>query len=268
MTAASYNHKILCVRGWWIFVLVALLGTSVTRLRADDLAMGFDSANKLYAEGKYAEAAAAYDKLLAGGNVSEAIYFNRGNALFKAGQLGRAIASYRQAELLAPRDSVLRANLQLARTRARGGSPYHGNRWVGLVSWLGLNEWAVLLMVAFWVLFILLAVGQWRKELKTSVRTYVWLAGGAFVVFFVCLGTMHNQYRSPSAIVVVGETEVRNGPLDESPGIFKVRDGAELEVTDQKDGWLQVIDVAQRMGWVRQDQVILLQQGKVQRAGT
>jgi tetratricopeptide (TPR) repeat protein len=262
MSMASSNQKMFCSGAWRIFVLAVLLGTLVTSLRADDLATGFDSANKLYAEGKFSEAASAYDALLAGGNVSEAIYFNRGNALFKAGQVGRAIASYRQAELLAPRDSTLRANLQLARTRARGGSMYHGNRWVALVSWLGLNEWAVLLMAAFWVLFILLAVGQWRPEFKASVRSYVWLAGGAFVVFFVCLGTMHNEYRSPSAIVVVGETEVRNGPLEESPGIFKVRDGAELEVTDQKDGWLQVIDVAQRMGWVRQDQVILLEQGK------
>ncbi len=80
----------------------------------------FDAANKLYEEGKYADAANAYDKLLTNGTVSEAIYFNRGNAWFKAGQVGRAIASYRQARLLAPRDSALRANLQLGEDAARG----------------------------------------------------------------------------------------------------------------------------------------------------
>ncbi len=254
-------------RVFWLFGFCWLLIAPVTGARADDPATGFESANKLYEEGKYVDAVAGYDKLLASGNVSEAIYFNRGNALFKLGQVGRAIASYRQAQLLAPRDPELRANLQLARTRTRGGSPYRAERWRMLLSRLSVNEWAVLTSVVIWALFILLALGQWRVELKSGLRSYLVAACFAVVFFGGCLGlTFYNDYLSPSAIVVVGEVEVRNGPLDESQSIFKVRDGAELEVTDQKDGWLQVVDAAQRMGWLRQDQVITFDPGKLEKS--
>src|SRR4051794_29504249 len=85
--------------------LLALLGTPA---RAEDLAAAFDQANKLYEQGKFAEAAGAYEKLAQSTPASPALYFNLGNAWFKAGQSGRAIAAYRRAEILAPRDPNLR----------------------------------------------------------------------------------------------------------------------------------------------------------------
>jgi tetratricopeptide (TPR) repeat protein len=251
-----------------IFVITCVFASIASTARADDLSAGFDSANKLYEEGKYSEAAAAYDKLLAGGNASEAIYFNRGNAWFKAGQLGRAIASYRQAVWLAPRDSALRDNLQLARTRARGGSMYRGDRWRMLLGKLSLNEWTIATSVAVWALFILLAVVQWRPEYKDGSKKYIVGAGAAVALFGICLAiSFFADYSAPTAIVVAGEVEVRNGPLEESVSMFKVRDGAELEVMDQKDGWLQVVDPAQRVGWLPQDKVILLEAGRAQKPG-
>jgi hypothetical protein len=45
----------------------------------------FDAANKLYAEGKFVDAAAVYEKILQSGAVSPALYFNYGNAELKAG---------------------------------------------------------------------------------------------------------------------------------------------------------------------------------------
>ncbi len=244
-----WRATLLCL---FALVLAAL------NLSARGFADDFESANKLYEEGHYADAVVDYDKMLASGKVSEAVYFNCGNAYFKLGQLGRAIAAYREAGRLAPRDRELRANLQLARVRARGGAPYHGDR---LRAWLGslsLNEWTCLTMVAFWALFILLALGQWRTPLKPRLKNYVLLAGGATVFLGLCLGlTLYLEYLTPSAIVVAGEADVRNGPLDESQSVFKVRDGAELEVLDQKDNWLQVLDPAQRVGWLRQDQAVI-----------
>src|SRR6185436_11225451 len=83
--------------------------------RAEDVAVTFDGANKLYEQGKFVEAAAGYEKLVLGGQSSAPIYYNLGNAYFKSGQIGRAIRAYRQAERLTPRDPDLRANLQFAR---------------------------------------------------------------------------------------------------------------------------------------------------------
>lgn len=248
------------IRSFYFLAIVFALGVTTFNVRASDPATAFEQANKFYEEGKYADASSAYDKLLAAGDVSEPLYFNRGNALFKMGQIGRAIASYRQAQQLAPRDSELRANLQFARTRARGGSPYQADRWRGWTTVLTVNEWTVLTAGAVWLLFVLLALGQWRPELKRKLRSYVMATSLAVVALGICFGIVLNKnFLTQSAIVVVGEAEVRNGPLDESPTIYKVRDGMELNVIDEKDGWLQVVDAADRAGWLRRDQVLVFE---------
>jgi len=65
--------------------------------RADSATSPFDQANQLYEQGHYGAAAAAFEKMTQTGPVSAAVYFNLGNAWFKAGQLGRAICAYRRA---------------------------------------------------------------------------------------------------------------------------------------------------------------------------
>jgi tetratricopeptide (TPR) repeat protein len=238
--------------------LILAILLAALNLRAADLASGFESANKLYEEGNYAAAVSAYDKLLETGSASEALYFNRGNALFKLGQVGRAIASYRVAQRLAPRDPALRANLQFARTSVRGGSPYHRERWRIWLESLTLNEWTLLTAATVWLLFILLALHQWRPALRPALRKYFFPVCAAVLVLGACFGIVLNENCfTRSAIVITGEVDVRNGPLDESQSLYKVRDGIEVEVLDRQNNWLQVVDSAQRVGWLRRDQVLL-----------
>ena len=103
---------------------------------AADWPAEFNAANKLYAEGKFAEAASAYEKILQSGAVSPALYFNYGNAEFKSGNLGRAIAAYRQAAQLTPRDAEVRANLDFARNQVQGPT-LRESRWSRSAEWLG-----------------------------------------------------------------------------------------------------------------------------------
>lgn len=244
--------------GLRIFGFVAGFALITMGCSAADANARFESANKLYEQGHYAEAVKIYDQLIAAKDVSEAVYFNLGNAYFKMGQLGRAVVAYRQAQRLAPRDHDLRANLQLARTRARGGAPYQSDRLRGWLGSLTLNEWALLTAAALWAFFICLALGQWRVKLKERLKNYLVAAGGAVVLFGVCFGVvLYFDYLAPTAIVTAGEAEVHNGPFEESPGVFKVRDGLELRILDRKENWLQVQDPAQRIGWLRRDQALI-----------
>jgi tetratricopeptide (TPR) repeat protein len=253
---ARFNLVSARSRLFWLLPALMLF-VAPFAARAADAAGGFEVANKLYEEGKFSDALTAYDQILKSG-ASEAVLFNRGNALFKLGELGRAIESYRVAQQLAPRDHELRSNLDFVRTRARGGAPFHTPRWQTWLGSLSLNEWAFLTAVAFWILFLLLALVQWRRELRPRLLKPMLATGAAFLLLAVGLGIELNTiYYAPSAIVVTGETDVRNGPFDEAPSVYKVRDGAELTVVDQKDNWLQVADSAQRLGWVRRDQVLV-----------
>ena len=117
----------------------------------------------------YASAAAAYEKMTQTGPVSAAVYFNLGNAWFKAGQIGRAICAYRRARELAPRDPDVRANLQFARSQPGLGAPaLPGTRWTRWVSLLTLNEWTGLASAFVALFFIVLTARQiwpaWKKS--------------------------------------------------------------------------------------------------------
>jgi tetratricopeptide (TPR) repeat protein len=237
------------------FALV-LLSISVFPLRAEDSSSAFDAANRLYAQNKFPEAAAGYEQLIAAGSVAPALYFNLGNASFKSGQIGRAIAAYRQAGALTPRDPDVRANLQFARAQVSGPT-LRANLLQRALGTLSLNEWTGLSAVALWITFVLLAWRQIRPPLATALRNWTWLAGAVALTLCVTVALAYLQDPARNSVIVAArETTVRNGPFDESPGAFTANDGAELRLLDRKDDWLQVTDGTRRIGWVKRDAVI------------
>jgi tetratricopeptide (TPR) repeat protein len=224
---------------------------------AEDGASGFDAGNKLYEQGKTAEAAAAYEKLIQSGQRSVAVYFNLGNAYFKSAQIGRAVAAYREAERLNPRDPDVRANLRFARNQIQGPT-LASSRWQRWLGRLTVNEWALLMSASLWVWFLSLATGQWRPAVKANLRGVTLVFALLAVAFAGGLASDLTETRGTRiAFVTTQDAAVRHGPLDESPTAFTVHDGAELLVLDQKDQWLQVSTDAQRLGWIRRDQVLL-----------
>src|ERR1019366_10777556 len=67
-----------------ILVLLAFL-VFAGNLFASDISADFSAANKSYAEGKFADAAGAYEQILQTGVQSSALLFNAGSAEFKSG---------------------------------------------------------------------------------------------------------------------------------------------------------------------------------------
>jgi len=236
--------------------LAFLLSLAAVPLEAQTQDSAFEAANKLYYENKFPEAADAYQKLIQPGAASPALYFNLGNAWFKAGQIGRALAAYHQAEQLAPRDPDIRANLQFARNQAQAPT-FSPGRWQLALRKLTLNEWTMLASAAVWLWFLLLAVLQWRTAWKRSFRKLLLGFGVMVVTLCACVAAAIYEKRfGQIAIVIARDAVVRHGPLDESQNAFAVHDGAELRVLDRKDDWLLVTTDPRRTGWIRRDQVL------------
>ena len=239
----------------WPCCLGVLLGLTSLKATAESSEAVFDGANKLYEQGKYAEAATAYEQLAKTGRISEALFFNWGNALFKGGKIGQAIAAYRQAEGLAPRDPDVRANLQFARNQVQGSTlkPDAISLWLGRLS---LNEWAWLAAGSLWSWLLLLAATQLRPALKSVLKSYVVALAILTAVAAALCGTDFYLSRVVAkAIVIAPETTARLAPLDESQTAFLLHDGAEVLVLDQKDQWLQVQVDSRRTGWVHAEAV-------------
>lgn len=233
----------------WFFVLALMCLPAVG---AEGLQERFREANRLYEQGKYPEAAGMFQKIIAEGKVSAPLYFNLGNAYFKAGEVGEAIAAYLRAHKLAPRDKGIRSNLRMARQQAGEGSAV-----AATTIWrrLSLNEWTVVTAAFVALFFLLLAMKQVRPKMRVlwpsttvallALASGLGLAASAQEAFFL-----------KASVVVVPEAAVRRGPFEESAAAFSVREGAELTIVDRQGEWLQVMDGRNRAGWIAREQVI------------
>lgn len=238
--------------------MTLLLLVCAGNLLATDVSAEFSAANKLYAEGKFADAATAYEKILQTGESSPALLFNTGNAEFKAGHLGKAIAAYRQAELLTPRDAELRANLAFVRNQVQGAT-LHESRWQNWVNTLSLNEGTLLTALFFWLTLGLLAVRQLRPALVPKLRGLTRMVA-ILTIFSGTVLTLQaaSHFNEAVAVVTVAEATARSGPFDEAQVAFTAKDGAELSVLDRHDDWVQVVNGTGKTGWLSRQQVAVL----------
>jgi len=245
-------HVVSC----WILVLFALAFAG--NIFAADAAGDFSAANKFYAEGKFVDAAKAYEKILASGAASPNLLFNYGNAEFKSGNLGRAIAAFRRAELLAPRDSEIRANLAFVRNQVQGAT-VRKSFWQNWLGNLSLNEWTIFAAIAFWLTFLLLAAKQIRPALATKLKSATWIFAALTIFSGTILGVQAaNHFSKQTAVIISAQATARTGPFDEAQGAFTLHDGAELSVLDRRDDWVQVADGSGKTGWLPVKQVEVL----------
>ena len=249
-----------------VLILLVLSGWAPASvgLQAAELLPAFDQANRLYEQRQFSNAAAGYEQLIRSGHGSATLYFNLGNAWFKAGQKGRALAAYRQAQQLAPRDPSARFNLQFVRKQVTGSDTISRPLWKRFLSALTLNEWTVLATAGWWLWLGLLALREVRPDLRSALRGYTAAAGLLMVLLGASLGAaIYQEAEIRAAVVVVPSAVVRRGPLEESQVFYQMSDGSEVTVLDEKqvsdtESWLQVRDDSRRVGWLKRDQVVVL----------
>ena len=90
------------MRAWSLFLVamwLAVPGAFATSAADGD---GFAHGNQLYASGKFAEAAAAYESQVRRGADSANLFYNLGDAYQRVGNRGRAILNFQRALLLEP----------------------------------------------------------------------------------------------------------------------------------------------------------------------
>jgi tetratricopeptide (TPR) repeat protein len=251
------NLRALCLKLVCFFAAALLFASGLASASTeDDPGARFDQANRHYEQGQFAEAIAAYQDLLALHPQSVSLHYNLANAFLQTDQQGHAVVHYRLARALAPRDRDVRANLRFARSQIGGGN--QGLGWLA-DSWISLNELTLLATGCWWAFFGCAALVQFRSPHSRPLRRAAPWLGSIGVILLLWAGAVWSvQERHPAAVLVAREAPVRFGPLEESRTAFPLRDGAELKVLDQKDGWLRIRDAVGRQGWISGDHLRLV----------
>ncbi|OGQ80385.1 MAG: hypothetical protein A2289_17570 [Deltaproteobacteria bacterium RIFOXYA12_FULL_58_15] len=226
-----------------------------------DRGTGLLKGSQAYDAGKYDEAIMHYQDLIRAGLDNGFIHFNLGNAYLRAGRLGHAIASYRRAQSLLPRNSDVRANLQFAREAAKDANPPKQTSAVlrTLFFWhfsLSLYELLWLLTGAnliFWVLLL-------AKRMRRNSELLRWAVALFFIVLVAVGGSVGIRIVFPQRIAVINayEVDVRSGISKDTVVRFKLHEGAEARVVDEQDGWVRIDLADGKQGWVEGQAVLVL----------
>ena len=173
------------------FLIVLLLQLSV-----EPPTKAFVQAEILYQEGSFEEAARVYEEVSTLGFEDAVVYYNLGNAYFKAGHLGRAVLNYERALVLMPQDDDIITNLAYANEHVAGSVeplslPLVVGWVVAIYRYLDLNVLSKALSVLFifgGIAFYIVLDERWislRKHASVVVvvGSVLILANGATLIF-------------------------------------------------------------------------------------
>lgn len=221
----------------------------------------FESGNTAYADGRYRDAVALYQTIIAEQPNTKAsemarVYYNLGNAQFKQGELAQAILAYERALRLDPRNEDVKHNLRFAQSRITDDikdNDFFLSSWVKAVRNSASEE------VWRWVsigLFILGLIGI----LIFLLSPILWLRKSAFYIALLalfislCAGlnarslhqrdTLRNE-----AIITQGIVNAKSSPDRSGTDLFTIHEGTKVTIGETIGEWAN-IRVAQYEGWI------------------
>lgn len=251
-------RKALLIAG----LLVTLLHLRVPIAQAD--VGNMESANAAYQRGDYQAAIAGYEVLVGKGVVHEDLFYNLGNANFRAGRFGHAIFNYERALRIAPGQADSLYNLDVARevvaadTRNQLRGAEFMAWWVRLALYFSTSQTTLaLFLLNFSVFAGLLVLRFWAGGLvRTGLIVLLSFLGAATLTSAGLLAAHVYVYEKVLQGVVVGDSvTMREGPdaaLDERGQLHA---GLHVRVLAEEPSWLLVRLANGVEGWVPREEI-------------
>ena len=213
-----------------------------------------------YQDGRWTDALAAFEALTATGTESAQLYYNLGNAAYKAGEIPQAILNYERALKVDPSFDDARVNLEFVNTRIQDKidviPEFFLKAWVRKLCYaLGSNAWAWLSLLLFagaLSLLLLFLLGRTASARRTGFF-------GAIVAALLFAGALgfalwqHRHYvRADSAIVMRPVSSVKSSPSagTSSKDLFVLHEGTKVGVLDVVGDWCNISLSDGRQGWI------------------
>ena len=219
---------------------------------------GFEKGNELYKNGKYEQAAKAYENVLKENRQSAELYFNLGNSYYKLNKVAPSIYNYEKALVLNPNDSETVNNLKFAQKRTideikvvpKVGFGKLLRDFTGIYNY---NTWAWISIVIA-ASFLLFFVGYYFSETTVSKRIFFI---GMFVFVFLILISVSSAIFEKShfdtekpAIIFADSAELRAEPQKAGAALIVLHEGTKVYVKEKLDNWKKVQLTDGTEGWI------------------
>ena len=246
-----------------VAVVAAAGGAALAQERSASDAMA--DANGRYERGDFAGAVQGYEDLIERGYDDATLYYNLGNAYFKQEDLGRAILNYLRAQEMSPRDTDIRANLELARSqtvdRIEGDDSL-----IASISALGrvvaTAEEIGLVALALWAVS---ALGMAAAVARPSMRIRSIVRGGsiagmtaALVALLLLSSMLYANSNDDVGIITAEEVDILSGPGTQYSTEFTLHSGAQVRLVEFRQGWRRIaLPGGDLQGWIPSDAIEL-----------
>ena len=178
---------------------------------------------------------------------SAASLYNLANSYARAGKPGMAILNYERANLLAPADPDIEANLRFVRTSAHLPSAERGtfDRIARVASPFEL-AWLGVIGLALMGACVLAARFSSRHR---GLRRAGILAGACMMALTVC-NCVALWPLLHSGVAIASSTPVRVSPVPMGDALFELPEGEMVKITAEHEGFTLIQTRAGRTGWV------------------
>jgi len=241
-----------------ILIIIFLVGLGSSFLlgegEEDNPIRLFIKAKTSYSLSNYDEAIKAYEQILSKCLESGNLYYNLGNAYFKKGQLGRAILNYKRARFLIPRDSDLMANYHFALSLVKQNFSQVNKGLVnkiidGYGQKLTLDEMCIIILLLYVGLIIIIILSFYFTKLKK----YIIFITPVFVLLILLnIMTLLSAVKQieRAAVIIEKEVDSKFEPFDSATTYFRLFEGAEVFVLEEKSEWCKIERADGKIGWI------------------
>lgn len=215
-------------------------------------------AETAYTKEEYGKAIELYEGILKSTGDSPEIYYNLGNAYYKAGKIAAAILNYERALILDPGDGDTRFNLQMARQKTVDKiEPVDGfflARWFRAVqNMASADSWAKMGIVGF-ILFIgCLILFFFSKHIRLKkIGFYI----GILLLFCIVMVNIFaaNQkselVNRTHAIVFAPTVTIKSSPDASGTDLFILHEGTKVSVKSTLGDWSEIVLEDGNVGWM------------------
>jgi tetratricopeptide (TPR) repeat protein len=210
----------------------------------------FTKANQDYAQGNFKEAISGFETLVRSGQWSANVFYNLGNAYFRAGDFGRAILNYERALALERHHPEATANLQIARDAARALEMQQSwpERYLQFAS---VNQYVITAAVAFWVgLFCVVGLIFARRRSPAIIALLVFSLL-FFVIAILAIYELDHGSKGRSLAIVTGkDVQARLATADTANSVLALPPGSEVKILSTRGDWVYAGLPNNLRGWI------------------